>query len=494
MFTSHDMDHMNNRLPLKLLSAAALASLLAACGSSSVSNAPLESQAVDGYIVDADVFCDGILSGSTKAAGRFSCPAGTQVSKISGGFDVGIDDVATTGEFPFTGVLKAPASEPFVTPMTTLSVALAQTGQSSDTALDLSAYQSAVSSVAQTLGISQEALSGNPVTNLEAAKSNAKIHQVISAFAPNVAAYEAATLAFVDVIKDTASVGGEFNLTSDVRTTLASVNEKLQASSPDLVLATVDFEQIALNVAAGNELIDAAESPNRVATESQRVSVGLAPVTIDRSDATVRLFNEDKQLMEQLTIDGFESPIQSDGFYTARLYSGLTKVDYDNDVFQFNQNINDARLTVAFEVKSANGGDNRSMSFVSSDVVVSAVKSRSDSLSISMLSDLSTFEVLGTDSNGVVTAAVIETNGETFNSDGDTLTIDLEKINRQLADLGFEDILKTSGDYVVTLVVSGMRINERDGNSVTEAKQFTVNTGKGEITGNGFRGYVSVIR
>lgn len=440
------------------------------------------------------MYCDDIESGTTQSAGAFTCPAGTQLSRISGGYDVGTDEVATTGTVAFTGVLTAPASEPYVTPMTTLVVALVQNGQSDEFVLTDADYAAAQASLAQTLGVSVESLNANPVVDTEAAKSNAQVHQVLAAFSPNVEGYEEATAAFAQVIADSATTGGRINLSQDTSVTLAAVNSKLSESGSDLEMATVDLDQAILNVVAAVTAIESAESPARVNSESQKALIDQAPVTIVRRDAEVMLSTEDLKLSQTVTMDSFENPVRTDGRYTARLYSGMTRVDYDNDVFQFNQSINNARVTVAFELTAVEAGDDRSISFVSDDVVVSAIRDRSESLVVSMLSGDSTFQVLGTDSEGVTTDAVIETDGETISSDGDTFSIDLERINGQLADLGFEDILATSGDYVVTLVISGLRINEQDGNETSEASVYTVNTGAGEVTGNGFRGYVSIVR
>lgn len=487
------VDNMTSRIAFKILPIAAVVISLAACSSSSKSVDPLSSQAVDGYIVGADVSCDGMANGITREAGFFTCPGGSILSQISGGYDVGFDALATTG-VAFTGVLKAPASEPFVTPMTTISVAIAQSDQAPGSTLDLTSYKAAQVSLADTLGIDIATFSLNPAENTEAAKSNAKIHQVLAAFAPNAGAYEAATSAFAQVIADNAATGGRISLTQDVPATMMAINGKLEQSNPSLALATVDLDQVTSNVITANTSINNAESPSRVATESQKALIDQAPVTIDRNDAMVTLYNDALITAEQLSIEGFESALKTDGLYTARLYSGLTSVSYDNDVFQFNQNINNTRVSVAFEVKSVNAGDQRSLLFSSDDVVVSANKGSSESLLISMFSDDSTFQAKGTDSAGVITDAVVETNGETFSSDGDTLTINLERINKQLSDLGFEDILSRDGDYSVTLVINGLRINEQTGNTTSEAREFTVGSGADAVTGNGFRGYVSVIR
>ncbi len=481
-------------LSFKLVPVAAVLATLAACGGSSSSSDPapaLRSQAVDGYIVGAEVFCDDVQTGMTRAAGVFTCPAGTLLSKISGGFDVGIDDVATTGDVPFNGVLSAPATSAFVTPTTTITVAMSQ---ASDGAFDLSNYNFALADLAQTLGVSAATLVANPVVNTEAAKTNAKVHQVLVAFAPGVEDYEEATAAFASFIANTAQTGGSVSLTADVTETMAAINQSLAQANSPLAKAIVDLDQATLNVVNANAAIDSAESPAKVAEEAKKALVEQAPVTIDRSSATVSLYNANQTQVQELSIDEFENQQQLDGEYTARLMAGVTRISYDNDVFQFNQNINSSRVTVAFEIKAVTEGDLRSMSFVSDDVVVSAIKSRSDSLVISSFSEDATFEIRGTDSQGVVTVAEVDTDGKTLSSDGTSFSIDMERINRQLSDLGFEDMLSSEGDYKVTLVISGLRINERDGSTTTTSEKYTIQHGDDSVTGNGFRGYVSVFR
>ncbi|MFK8083052.1 MAG: hypothetical protein AB8B97_22455 [Granulosicoccus sp.] len=488
---------MTYLIPLKYLPAAAVVISLAACSSSSdpaPDPEPLASQAVDGYIVEADVSCDDVARGKTRAAGFFTCPAGTMLSRVSGGYDVGIDTVATTGTVPFTGVLTAPATAEFVTPLTTLAVALALDGQSTDGEVDLSGYNAAKSTLARALGIQVATLSQNPVATLGAAQANAKVHQVLAAFAPNKDVYEEATSAFAAVIARAASGGDTLDLTSNVSVTMTAINGELIQSSSTLRKSTVDLDQAAANVATANITIDAAESPAKVAAESQKALIDQAPVTIDRVDATVTLSNANQTANEQLSIAEFESPIQTGGMYNARLFSGMTYVSYDKNVFQFNQNINDTQVTIGFEIKSVNAGDQRSLSVSSNAVKVSAIKGDPASLEITTVSPDSRFTIHGTDAAGVVTKAVFQNNGQTFRTEGDKLTINLEKINQQLSDLKFEDILATDGDYSVTLVIKGLRINEQDGNVTKESKEFTVKDGDQMLTGNGFRGYVSVIR
>ena len=488
---------MTSPVMLKTLTAAAVLLSLSACGSSSSSSSSdetLSSQAVDGYIVGADVFCDDTASGVTRAAGRFDCPVDTQISRISGGFDVGVDEEATSGTIAFTGVLTGLAGEEFITPITTLLLAMTRDGQSEDFVPDAATYRTVQDALIQTLGLSEESLTANPAVDLEAAQSNAQVHQILAAFAPNINGYEESTAAFARVVLANASRGGGISLTQDVGDTLVAINGELEASGSSLQLATGDLEQATSNVLTANTAIGNVDSPARVSTEAQRALIEDAPVTIDRREAVVNLTNEEEDQSQTLSIELFENPQRTNGLYFARLFSGMTRVSYDNEVFQFNQSIDDARITVAFELEAVDADDERKISFVSDDVVVSATKDQPESLVISMFSADSTFQVVGTDSAGVTTNAVIDTDGETISSDGDNFTVNLERINTQLADLGFEDILATSGNYTVTLVVSGLRINEVQGDRTTEAEVLSVDTGAGVVTGNGFRGYVSIIR
>lgn len=487
---------MTYQFPLKLTATAAVVLSLAACGGGSSSSAPsvLTSQAVDGYIAGADVNCDGTPNGMTQAAGVFNCPAGTLLSMISGGYDVGTDPLETISDVPFTGVLEAPATEPFVTPMSTISVAIAKAA-SPNAPFDPANYMAALESVAATFGVSVSALSENPVSNLETAKLNAQVHQVLTAFAPGINDYEAATAAIASIVANAAANNTQLNLATDVETIMMRINSELTRTSSPLALATADLNQVTSNVAAANAAIESAVSTDRVAQESKEAIIAQAPVTIDRDNSTVTLFNVQNGTTEELSIAGFEDATQTDGLYTARLSSGLTGVSYNSNVFQFNQNINDTQVTVGFEVQSVNGNDSRSISFISDDIVVNANRGRSGSLDISFKTEDATFDLVGTDSDGIETEATVQTDGETFRSDGDALTINLEKINGQLAALGFVDLLESDGDFSVTLVIRGLRVNEQEGTAAaTASEEFTIQSGTESVTGNGFRGYVSVRR
>lgn len=483
---------------LKFLPVAAAALAITACNGSSSPTEASPSFAIDGYIVGADVFCDDSANGITAAAGEFSCDAGTQISKISSGYDVGFDDTATTGTTPFTGVLSAPASATYVTPMSTLSLEIAL----ADTSLEdftLENYEAAQTTLADTLGIEVESLSANPADDLVVAQTNSMIHQILIAFAPSVSAYEEAVAAFATVISEAGASSNVISLTTSVDETVAAINSNLELSQSNLAKSVTELSQAQANVSSANEAISEAVSHTAVAEKAQEAVLASAPVTVNRADATVSLYSNSSCTVEgsgdsmtTLDIVDFENPLQANGRYDAQLTSSMKCVSYDTDVFEFNQSINDAQVTVAFEVKSVNTNDDWSVSIFSDDVIVTATRGDSDSLAVSFLSNNASFDISATDTDGVVTRAAIETDGETFRSDRDALYLDLDRVNQKLSDVGFADVLSRDGDYIVTLVIEGPLVNEQDGTTITSAQEYTVTVDNETVTGSGFQGYVSV--
>lgn len=453
--------------------------------------------AVDGYIVGADVFCDDVASGITEASGEFSCGADTVISKVSGGYDVGFDETATSGELPFSGVLSAPASSTYVTPMTSLSLEIALANTSLDD-FTLDDYDTAQTALADALEIDVASLSANPAESLVVAQTNSMIHQILIAFAPSISAYQEAVAAFAAVISEVDGQNETISLTTAVNDTLAAINAELETSSSNLVKSQTDLAQASENVSRANEAISEAMSPTAVAEQSEVAILAQAPVTIDRTDATVSLFSDsscsvtNSDTMLTLDIDDFENPLQTNGLYVAQLASSLNCVSYDTDVFTFNQSINDTRVTVAFEIESVNSDDDWSVGIFSDDVIITAAEGDSDSLVVEFLSDNASFDISATDINGVVTDAMIATSGETFRTDRESLFLDLERVSQQLNDAGFADVLSRPGDYMVTLVLSGLRVNEQNGTTIMPAEEFSVTVGNETVSGSGFQGYVSV--
>lgn len=494
---------MSHPAYFKFITATAVVISISACDSSSKPPASspdfaaanpdirLSSQAIDGYIVGAEVSCDDtVMVIPTQAAGRFTCPDGTVLSKVSGGFDVGDNETAISGTSPFMGVLTAPATEPFVTPMTTLSVAIAK---NSEGGFDGSQYATAQTSLANKLGISTEALAGNPIENLEAAKSNAMIHQVLTAFSPGVDGYEDATSAFAQVISDFEE-GGTIDLTTDVAETMSQINNKMVNIDAQRVLSFSEISTKSAEIETANTSIQSATDTNSVDEVAQEALLSQASLTIDRTSAIVTLSNAETESIVTFSLGEFESQTKINDLFNARFYSGLTTIAYSKDVFQFNEDITDSQITVAFEVKAIDDDDSRSLSFSTNDAVISASKDDSASLRLFMLSDSAVIAASGTSSTGVTTDATISTDNQAFITNDETFSIDLQKISDGLVKLGFEDIFGTSGNFSVTLAVGGLLINEKEGSVAVDTEFFTIETGSSSVTGNGFKGYVSVVR
>ena len=121
---------------------------------------------------------------------------------------------------------------------------------------------------------------------------------------------------------------------------------------------------------------------------------------------------------------GFVTPLSTATVMTARASVGAT-VDLENDVTDTLTAINAALLDTfsplalsASQLESTVAGDNRSLSFYSSDVRLSASANQSDSLVIT-LPDAATFHAVGTDSLGALTSAEALIDGQDTFSNGD---------------------------------------------------------------------------
>jgi len=99
--------------------------LLYGCSSSDRS-VDQQAQAIDGYVVNAEVSCDDVVQTETTGlGGSFSCPAGTELYTIRGGIDVGFDELEDQDGEVFLGEMKGTSELDYVTPMTTVLVSLA---------------------------------------------------------------------------------------------------------------------------------------------------------------------------------------------------------------------------------------------------------------------------------------------------------------------------------------------------------------------------------
>jgi len=195
-----------------------------------------------------------------------------------------------------------------------------------------------------------------------------------------------------------------------------------------------------------------------------------------------------------ISLNDFEYPVLSSGRYNTVINSKLRGISYENRALQFNDSFENARVSMAFEIKAVNEDDQRTLSFATNDVTLTATQNDASSLEITMPVN-AIFNVHGTRKNGTVTTTeILVEEADTFSSIGSQLNVTFDKINNKLIELGYTDILATSGNYRMTMVISGMHINERSGSQIQPANYYTVGSGATQLTGAGFQGYVTYER
>lgn len=464
-------------------------SLLALSACNSSSEKAQHSQAIDGYIVGGSVYCDSEAFGVTGAAGQLSCPASTRIVAVRGGMDVGFDISLTSSDVPFVGEVRAPANLGYVTPLSTLAVLLS----SNNGNYDASRWKASTALLARVLGEPSLDLTADAAQNMSLIRLNAQIHQVLAVFAKSEADYEQAGIAMTRVMAGRDAIGGVVDLADGVSGTMTAINAALLDNFSPLALPDSELEVVALSVQSANSEIAAASSPALVAATTADTSLGRAVATIDRNGKTVLLATDSRSQLPRLSINEFEDDTQVDGLYLTQVSSELNEVVYDNDMLEFDRNLADVQVTMAFELRSTLAGDTRSMSFVSDDIYLTASANQSGSLVITLPED-ATFEAVGVNSNGTVTTAEILVDDEdTFSSDDGSFSVNFAQINSELLNLGFDDILVNQGNYSLTLIISGIQLNERSGVQILPATRHLVNVGDRQVSGAGFKGYVSYV-
>ncbi len=465
---------------------------LGACSSSNTSEAPtLDSQAIDGFIVGGAVFCDGDEAGETSAGGHLSCPANTVLVTVRGGMDVGFDASATASDMPFTGELRAPADLGFVTPLSTVAVQMAST----ETGYDAQLWDEKVAQLAAALGDPTLDLAADSSKDMQLIRFNAQLQQVLSSFARSEAEYGQAIEALATVITARAAVGATIDLENDVTGTMTAINAALLNKFSPLAQSASKLEASTLAVQSANLAIAEASSPGLVAASAVGATVARAVVTIDRSAQSVFLgsYNDAQYAEISISIDDFEDSTLSNGSYQTQVGKGLAEVGYSNEVLKFSQDMDNVQVTMGFELKSTVAGDPRRLSFYSDDIRLSATANRPDSLVIT-LPDGATFHAIGTDTLGTITSAeVLIDDKDTFSNRDEYFSVNYDSVMDKLESLGFEDIFESSGNYEMTLIIGGIQLKERSGLDVVPATRYAITVGSRQVSGAGFKGYMSYL-
>ena len=472
----------------------ALASLtlaLAACGGSSSSSdpatpEPLTAQAVDGYIVGGSVTCDGVAGGGTAAAGRLNCPAGTELVRVRGGTDVGFDATATTGDVAFTGELAAPATLSWVTPLSTVAVAMASDANGFDPAR----MPAAVEALSIALGQSGLDLDADAASTMQIVRLNAQLHQLIDAFADSPDEYVATTEAFAELVGERAASGLAFNLGDDARDTMVAVNERLERDGSSIALDAESLEERIAAVTATNQEIDGAQAPGPVAGAAEEAP-RRASITIDREEPVV--YFEDRYYFQQLSLEEFESDRRYDGVYATTVSTDVNFIQLSGRAFEMHEDLDRVPVSMGFELVATRDDDRRTMSATVEGIRLSAEEGDSGRL-VTEVPDDSAVSISMTDRDGTVTRTTVRIeNGKLFDAIGGELYLRWRQLRRALEKRGLEDIVEGGGNYRLTFAIGGLAFDTVNDGVRERAGRHTIDAGDSVVTGSGLRGYVSIV-
>lgn len=479
--------HHVNRSIVQLFLASIIGITLTGCNPSpgakiSAAGSTNTYQAIDGYIVNGMVFCDGLRYGTTLAGGRFTCPKDSALIRVRGGSDVGFNDSTVAGGTPFIGELTGPASSQYITPLSTLAVKM-----SSDAGkFNSLAYAQAESTLTQALGIEEYSLSLNPVNHFPLLKANAQVHQLISQFATTADEYTIVATELAEVIGQ----GTPLDLINDTNTIVSAINQQLTTSTPELAITASEEVALSNALSAKNEAIEAS------GTLAELESV----VTDANSDApNAFLINKDSPLVAYDTNSGALSLYSLTELQDANLYFGHHRARFDADwhervyisadALTIKQSLSGTTVDVALEFKSLS--DKRQLSATLSGVTLSMHKSVTNVINIELPSG-SVINARAVDAQGIETSVtVVATNNHISNNADGGFSFDLSDVNRKIRNASGHSVLYEQGDYQMTVVISGIRFSVADDTGEYHAPLYSISSGMETVTGYGLRGFVS---
>jgi hypothetical protein len=458
------------------------------CGNSSNSienhNQSLgNSQAIDGYIVDGAVYCDGVRNGRTQAAGRFDCPSPTNVAQVRGGMDVGFDEAAISGGIPFAGELKAPGGAPYVTPLSTIATNMA----SSDGTFDPTLYEDAVETLATSLDLDDLDLEESPVVNLSLAKANAKINQLVINFADSSDEYSVVTEQLAKAL--TASV--PLSLNADAATIVSALNERLVFAAPELSVSAAEQTAIVEVLEKVNAAIDQSVSAKQVGDVIEEENGGSPYVfSIDRSAPLVRFGNPNDQSIKFYSLQEFENSSLGLFGYSVAKEAEASNVEFATSAFDVRQSVTNADVDLAIEFTSTDANDDRHISIIMYGASLSMTEGLSNSVQISVPDNALLF-AQAMDEMGVVTNITTLAGEDYFSTNANgNFSFAFSTLNRELSDRGYYNFTRESGNYEVTMVIGGLGFGvEQNTGSISDPAIHSISTATRTVTGNGLHGY-----
>ena len=477
--------------------AASIIALAAGCSSSNSgsSDSNIYQQAIDGYIVGAEVVCDGTATGKTTgAAGRYACPEGSILAVISGGSDVGFDENKTSGGVAFTGVLSGPTSAAYVTPISTLAVELAK---DADGNYDPAKLADALETVKKALGLTSLDLDTNPASDITMAKVNAQVHQIVGSLASTNEDYKKVMASFAEVVKTKAQAGAVVKLSGDLSETLSALNEAVGRTAPGAKVKPSDLNDIIKTVQDTNNGIQNATDPQDAANKAGMATNARKDfvIAIDKYKGPVIFSDAGGNTFTYTTIQ-YETDTKTNGKYTAQLTRGIKRISYDPSAIRVGKTVSDVPVSVGIEIKSMD--DNRILSVIGTGLKLSATKGDPTSIKFTVPagSYWSFHGVTGTGKQ--VDTAKLKNDTRIFDASNNGININFDKISEAITNRGYPDLTKSEGNFKVTLIINGIRVNRISGDepnrNIFPAFPYDVTVDEYHtLRGPGFQGYVTVL-
>ncbi|MBX2884161.1 MAG: hypothetical protein KTR32_29670 [Granulosicoccus sp.] len=467
----------------------AMAFVLGGCNSSSKSPASLAAQAVDGYLVHSTVKCDGEESTETTGlAGHFTCPPATKLFEISGGIDVGFDELEDELGVLFLGNLKAPSSLPFVTPTSTLLVEMSK-DESGE--FDPLQFDAAVETLETVLGVDIDP-AADATADLATIKRNAQIQNVINTFVDSTDDYDKVVVAFTRSITSAQDSSQSIDLVSGVNDLMSSMNTELIEIDQNVAKDPISISALAAAISATNYQITLAQGKSGVTEAANQPASSGQMMTINHDEVEVFLGNDGGQ-MNAFSMADFESDLKdANGMFMVKASELVDTIGFDRSALTIDASVTNQPIELGFELQATDTADSRKLS-VTTEAILTMSEGDSASIEVYVPSGI-VMSVTAVDGDGTRTDASFTVSGErTFSSSNGFVSINLDDIEQRLADKGITGFLDRAGNYQITLVVGGVLIAEKVENVSVLLNPYTVITDGMTVNGKGFRGYASFI-
>ena len=425
----------------------------------------LSGNAIDGYIVGGNVFCDDVANGVTAAKGAYTCPDGTVLAMVKGGVDVGFSTETSSGEqTDFGGVLKGPATGKFITPLSTLAVLLASDANGN---FDPTKLDAAKSTLAASLGLDSINLDTDPAENIEIARLNTQVSVIVSSFASTPDEYSTAMSALAEILNDsflnqeTFDISGEDAVNFELK--LKELNTKLGTKDETMARTTEVIDEFVENLHTGVQTIEKTEDHHNFIKEVANLPLSSYAFGIYKATPSVEITERDGTSYTYHMKNYITPDKNNDGKHQIVLNNCVSEVALQKEALTVQKTLTDVPVDVGIRIESEN--DSREISVIGRGASVSLTAGDSSSINVKV-PDGMIWNANGTAANGTkVYTQLAKTGDRIFSSGNYGIKIDFDAISARLGkvDPNFDkddylDLTKHTGDFKITFVIDGIKV------------------------------------